>query len=254
LDGQKGMGMMMLILIGFAPAYFSINSSVSSEKMNTAIVSYANLSPMFVQSGLNETDYVIVKKLDKDFTKLDSIVKINGVTSTIATSSRFETRKIIMGINKNIDKLVKSETAPISKDSKGKLGKVKKDLDKYVGSVPNWVKLLISLALGLGTMIGWKRIVVTIGEKIGKQHLSYAQGASAELVAAATIQAATSLALPVSTTQVLSSGIAGSMVASKGIKNLQKKTIKSIAMAWLLTFPVTVVLSGLLYLIFKAIF
>jgi len=253
-DGQKGMGMMMLILIGFAPAYFSINSSVSSEKMNTAIVSYANLSPMFVQSGLNETDYVIVKKLDKDFTKLDSIVKINGVTSTIATSSRFETRKIIMGINKNIDKLVKSETALISKDSKGKLGKVKKDLDKYVGSVPNWVKLLISLALGLGTMIGWKRIVVTIGEKIGKQHLSYAQGASAELVAAATIQAATSLALPVSTTQVLSSGIAGSMVASKGIKNLQKKTIKSIAMAWLLTFPVTVVLSGLLYLIFKAIF
>lgn len=253
-DGQKGMGLIMLILIGFAPAYFSINSEISSEKMNNAIVSYTSLSPQFIQSGLNEADAGIVKKLDKDFAKLDSIVKINGITSVIPTTSRFEVRKIVMGINKNIDKLSKSETAPISKESKGKLSKIKAGLDKYVGEVPTWVKLLVSLALGLGTMIGWKRIVVTIGEKIGKQHLSYAQGASAELVAATTIQAATSLSLPVSTTQVLSSGIAGSMVASKGIKNLQKKTIKSIAIAWLLTFPVTVLLSGLLYLIFKAIF
>jgi phosphate/sulfate permease len=253
-DGQKGMGLIMLILIGFAPMYFAINGQITAERMNTAVVNYSNLSPVFVQSGLNDVDGGLVKKLDKDFHKLDSIIKIDGTTNPIATSSRFEVRKIVMGVNKNIDKLLKSETAPISKESKSKLSGVKKDLDRYVGSVPDWVKLLVSLALGLGTMIGWKRIVVTIGEKIGKQHLSYAQGASAELVAAATIQAATSLSLPVSTTQVLSSGIAGSMVASKGIKNLQKKTIKSIAIAWLLTFPVTVLLSGLLYLIFKAIF
>ncbi|MFN6357258.1 MAG: inorganic phosphate transporter, partial [Bacteroidota bacterium] len=112
---------------------------------------------------------------------------------------------------------------------------------------------LISLSLGLGTMIGWKRIVKTIGEKIGKQHLTYAQGASSELVAAGTIGLSTWLGLPVSTTQVLSSGIAGSMVASRGIKNLQKNTIKSIFIAWILTLPVTVIMAGGLFLLFRAI-
>ncbi len=252
-DGQKGMGLIMLILIGFAPAYFSINSEINSDHMKTAVVNYSVLSESFTKSGLNEADGGLVKKLDKDFAKLDSMIRLDGATAVMSIAHRFEARKIIMGINKNIDKLSKSETAPISKESRDKLSNTKSLLDEYVGRVPWWVKLLVSLALGLGTMIGWKRIVITIGEKIGKQHLSYAQGASAELVAAATIQAATSLSLPVSTTQVLSSGIAGSMVASKGIKNLQKKTIKSIAFAWLLTFPVTVLLSGLLYLIFKAI-
>jgi PiT family inorganic phosphate transporter len=103
-------------------------------------------------------------------------------------------------------------------------------------------------------MVGWKRIVRTIGEKIGKQHLTYAQGASAELVAASTIGISTALGLPVSTTHVLSSGIAGSMVASKGIKNLQPKTVKNIALAWLLTLPVTVSLSGGLYALFRWLF
>jgi PiT family inorganic phosphate transporter len=102
-------------------------------------------------------------------------------------------------------------------------------------------------------MIGWKRIVKTIGEKIGKQHLTYAQGASAEMVAAGTIGLSTWLGLPVSTTQVLSSGIAGSMVASKGIKNLQSGTIKTIFLAWILTLPVTVVVSGALYYLFITI-
>lgn len=253
-DGQKGMGLIMLILIGFAPAYFSINSDITTEKMHTAVVKYMELSPVFSQSGLNEADAGVVKKLDKDFAKLDSLIGIAGATAPMQVDSRFEARKIILGINKNIDKLVKSETAPISKESKSKLSKIKSGLDKYVGEVPFWVKLCVSLALGLGTMIGWKRIVITIGERIGKQHLSYAQGASAELVAASTIYAASQMSLPVSTTQVLSSGIAGSMVASKGIKNLQKKTIRSIAIAWLLTLPVTVVLACGLYLLFNAIF
>jgi PiT family inorganic phosphate transporter len=116
---------------------------------------------------------------------------------------------------------------------------------------PNWVIVMISISLGLGTMIGWKRIVKTIGEKIGKQHLTYAQGASSELVAATTISLSTWLGLPVSTTQVLSSGIAGSMVASKGVKNLQPATIKSIAIAWALTLPVSIIMSGGLFLLFR---
>ena len=113
--------------------------------------------------------------------------------------------------------------------------------------VPDWIILVISLCLGIGTMIGWKRIVVTIGEKIGKTHLTYAQGASAELCAAATISASSAFAAPVSTTHVLSSGIAGAMVAHGGVKNLQRKTIKNIAMAWILTLPVTITLGWVLF-------
>jgi phosphate/sulfate permease len=116
------------------------------------------------------------------------------------------------------------------------------------------VILLVSISLGLGTMIGWKRIVVTIGEKIGKTHLTYAQGASAEIVAASTIGISTMFGLPVSTTHVLSSGIAGSMVAGGGRQNLRMGTVKNILIAWLITLPVTVVLSGLLFFILRMIF
>jgi PiT family inorganic phosphate transporter len=106
---------------------------------------------------------------------------------------------------------------------------------------------MIALCLGLGTMIGWKRIAVTIGEKIGKRHMTYAEGATAELTAAATIGLSSGFGLPVSTTHVLSSGVAGAMTASKGVKNLQPDTIKSIAIAWILTLPVTMILAGGFY-------
>jgi PiT family inorganic phosphate transporter len=252
-DGQKGMGLVMLILIAFAPAYFSLNTEISTERMNTAIVSYQELAPTFSMALMNDVDAGLVKNLGKNFAQLDSIVHLSS-GNHIDISHRVATRKLILNINKDIDKLSKSETAPLSYEAHSRLGKIRSGLDRYVGDVPFWVKLLISLALGLGTMVGWKRIVITIGEKIGKQHLSYAQGASAELVAATTIQMATSLSLPVSTTQVLSSGIAGSMVASKGIKNLQKKTITTIAIAWLLTLPVTILLACGLFLLFGTIF
>ena len=118
---------------------------------------------------------------------------------------------------------------------------------------PSWVIIMISVSLGLGTMIGWKRIVKTIGEKIGKQHMSYAQGASAEIVASMGIGVASAYGVPVSTTHMLSSGIMGSMVAKKGLKNLQRKTITNIFLAWVLTLPVTMILSGALFLLFRAI-
>lgn len=123
-----------------------------------------------------------------------------------------------------------------------------------VAHPPMWVMWMVATSLGLGTMIGWKRIVVTIGEKIGKQHLTYAQGATAELVAAITIGLSTAFKLPVSTTHILSSGIAGSMVASKGVKNLQTNTLKTILSAWVLTLPVTIALSSGLFLLFRFIF
>jgi phosphate/sulfate permease len=123
-----------------------------------------------------------------------------------------------------------------------------------VANPPMWVMWMVATSLGLGTMIGWKRIVVTIGEKIGKQHLTYAQGATAELVAAITIGLSTAFKLPVSTTHILSSGIAGSMVASKGVKNLQTSTLKTILSAWLLTLPITIFCSAGLFLLFRFIF
>ena len=131
------------------------------------------------------------------------------------------------------------------------LDKELKTISKYTDYAPDWVIILIALSLGIGTMIGWKRIVVTIGEKIGKTHLSYAQGASAELVAASTIALSTFFHLPVSTTHVLSSGIAGTMFARGGKDNLQKSTITKIILAWVLTLPVCIAVSGGLFLLFR---
>jgi phosphate/sulfate permease len=124
----------------------------------------------------------------------------------------------------------------------------------YTDYAPIWIILMISATLGLGTMIGWKRIVTTVGEKIGKQPLSYAQGASANLIAATTISLSSVIGLPVSTTQILSSGVAGSMVATGGLKNLRKETIKNIFLTWILTIPVTMIISGLLFLLFRYLF
>ena len=118
--------------------------------------------------------------------------------------------------------------------------------------IPTWVKIAVAIALGLGTMVGWKRIVVTVGEKIGKSHLTYAQGASAELVAATTIAAADIYGLPVSTTHVLSSGVAGTMAASGS--GLQWSTVRNLLIAWVLTLPAAILLSGSLYWLFAKVF
>jgi phosphate/sulfate permease len=159
-------------------------------------------------------------------------------------------------ITKGADKLLKSpKFFQFQEKESNSFKKQKlKEQKKLIEFAPSWVIIMISISLGLGTMIGWKRIVKTVGEKIGKQHMSYAQGASAEIVASMGIGMASAYGLPVSTTHMLSSGIAGSMVAKKGLKNLQRKTITNILLAWVLTLPVTIILSGGLFLLFRAIF
>jgi len=127
----------------------------------------------------------------------------------------------------------------------------KGSLDKATRFIPTWVKIAVAFALGLGTMVGWKRIVVTVGEKIGKTHLTYAQGASAELVAMATIAMADNFGLPVSTTHVLSSGVAGTMAANRS--GLQMSTIRNLIAAWVVTLPVAMLLSGGLYFILSQV-
>jgi PiT family inorganic phosphate transporter len=148
--------------------------------------------------------------------------------------------------------LGKDTHATLDSDTRAKLKSLKQELDESTKFIPLWVKVSVAIALGLGTMVGWKRIVVTVGEKIGKTHLSYAQGASAELVAMATIGMADWFGLPVSTTHVLSSGVAGTMAANGS--GLQLTTLRNIAVAWVLTLPMAMLLAGGLYWVFSAVF
>ena len=173
--------------------------------------------------------------------------------SDIPKEERFLVRKDIMLMDRHFSDIGKKPEVKLSDQDKLSLKSELKNVRKVTDYAPGWVILMISISLGLGTTVGWKRIVKTVGEKIGKQHLTYAQGASAELVAASTIGMSTYFNLPVSTTHVLSSGIAGSMVASKGVKNLQGDTIRNILMAWFLTLPVVMIMAGSLFLLFRSL-
>ena len=173
------------------------------------------------------------------------------IANTGDIKSRLSIRKRINLLDKDMKKFLDEPNVIKDEAARKAIKHEIKTLTGYTQYVPFWSIMLISVALGLGTMIGWKRIVVTIGEKIGKRHMTYAEGATAEIIAAMTIGLSTYYGLPVSTTHVLSSGVAGSMVASKGVKNLQKGTITSIALAWVLTLPATIILSGAFYLLFR---
>ncbi len=181
---------------------------------------------------------------------------VSAAKATIASGSSrddqhvFAYRKQIQAVVKDVKALEQNSAVQIADADRKTLRAVPGELSKTTDFAPVWVIATISLSLGIGTMIGWKRIVMTIGEKIGKEHLNYAQGASAELVAASTIGVSTWLGLPVSTTHVLSSGIAGAMVASNGTKNLNPSTLKAIGLAWILTLPASIILGLGLFLIF----
>jgi len=250
-DGQKGVGLVMLILIAIVPAYFTLNTSKDIDQLKQETASIELILSKIDKADLSKTDsfeyakvYSLTDDLKNRVAPLNSFEELNK-------DEKFSIRKDILLLAKSSKKLYESKELNISSKNKDLLKKEISKLKEATDYAPFWVILMISVSLGLGTMVGWKRIVKTIGEKIGKQHLTYAQGASAELVAAGTISLSTYFGLPVSTTQVLSSGIAGSMVASKGVKNLQSKTIKTIAIAWVLTLPVCIAMAGGLYLLFR---
>jgi PiT family inorganic phosphate transporter len=251
-DGQKGVGLIMLILIALAPNYFAINTSANLPKIKNEVSVINNVLLKTTNYHLTKTDSLEVKKLQSIVFKVEKNLNHSSFDS-INLNEKLQLKADITLLNKEIDKLTKTRTIPIADSEKKDLKSAMVSIKSITEYAPNWVIFMISISLGLGTMIGWKRIVTTIGEKIGKQQLNYAQGASSELVAAATIGMATAFGLPVSTTQVLSSGIAGSMVASKGVKNLQAGTIKNIAIAWVLTLPVTILLAGFLFILFRTI-
>lgn len=244
-DGQKGVGLLMLILIAFLPAKFAVNHAISADKM---------------MSSLNKTEQVLIKVIPgnpdtkSDMMALDSA--INKAKTSLANNAQndsaktFAFRKQIQKVTKGIAAITSNKKVNLEQTDRATLSSASKDLTGVTDFAPIWVIATISISLGIGTMIGWKRIVVTIGEKIGNEHLNYAQGATAEIVAASTIGLSTGFGLPVSTTHVLSSGIAGAMVASKGTNNLNSGTLKNIALAWILTLPVAIALSFVLFLFF----
>jgi PiT family inorganic phosphate transporter len=244
-DGQKGVGLLMLILIAFLPAKFALDRNVSDDKILVSLNKVEQTLPR-----LSAAD-------DKSKTALSDLSgAVTAAKATIATGSSrddqhvFAFRKQVQAVVKDVKAVIANKSVTIPDADKALLTSVPAELTKTTDYAPVWVIATISLSLGIGTMIGWKRIVLTIGEKIGKEHLNYAQGASAEIVAASTIGLSTWFGLPVSTTHVLSSGIAGAMVASNGTKNLNPATLKAIAMAWILTLPVSILLSLGLFLVF----
>ncbi|MCS6824621.1 MAG: inorganic phosphate transporter [Cytophagaceae bacterium] len=255
-DGQKGVGLVMLILIGILPTYYALDDTKDPSDLKNHFEIVSQHLRKIDQTKLSYYDSLKVSNINSEVQKLASIFSSKENFEKIVDKDRFEVRKNILIISKETDKLLKDEDfISLTMEDKQTLLEEIKELRKHTDYAPDWVVLMISLSLGIGTMVGWKRIVVTIGEKIGKEHLTYSQGACAEMAAASTIAFSTFIMkLPVSTTQVLSSGIAGSMVANKGMTNLQPSTLKSIAIAWILTFPVCVVTSGTLFLFFRWLF
>lgn len=244
-DGQKGVGLLMVVLVAFMPLQFAINRMHSVDRYRDAARQIEQKLGA-VDAG-EYTDHMRALSVQAGRTAV-VLEQVDWNNKT----SMFEARKNIQALVKSIDADLKAKMIPhvVSADVHHAVHTLKSAYE----FAPLWTIVLISLCLGAGTMIGWKRIVVTIGEKIGKSHLSYAQGASAEICAAATIGVSTSFGLPVSTTHVLSSGVAGTMVASGGIQNLQKRTIQNIALAWILTLPVSFLIAAILFYFLRILF
>lgn len=269
-DGQKGMGLIMLILVGTVPTAYALNHTVSTAQVQTfAVVSTATAGTIgsyvapgaVIQDAGRELEQFVANKTYEPGVMLalqQMVVTIRneatsyGSLGSIPPNMQANVRNEMYLTSETLRLMPKTKGAPRFSDADAKvIGNYKNFLDKSTKFIPTWVKVAVALALGLGTMVGWKRVVVTVGEKIGETHLTYAQGASAELVAMCAILAADGYGLPVSTTHVLSSGIAGTMAANRS--GLQISTIRYIAMAWFFTIPAAALLSGCLFWLFHLV-
>jgi PiT family inorganic phosphate transporter len=269
-DGQKGMGLIMLILIGVAPTAYALNRAVpeshtpifvaSAEAAAKVVTAHASGYDTTGDPRVAVTAYVhahdfadgTYPALAKLITSVGDEVQKFGALDKTPHNQVQNVRNDMYLTSEAIRVLEKDKESELKPEEKATLATFKKELDTATKFIPIWVKICVAIALGLGTMIGWKRIVITVGEKIGKTHLTYGQGAAAELIAAATIGAADGFGLPVSTTHVLSSGVAGTMAANGS--GMQWSTLRNIALAWVLTLPAAMLLAGLLYALFRHLF
>jgi PiT family inorganic phosphate transporter len=267
-DGQKGMGLIMLILIGTVPTAYALNHAVSPEHVRDFVsVSHETVTVLdrHLASGVVIGDpheelvaYVATRSFNPN-TVLALRQLVNDIANELNIYKELQSvpadhvrnfRNDLYLISESLRLIQKNHSLPLNASELDVLRRYREHVDAATKFIPGWVKVAVALALGLGTMIGWKRIVVTVGEKIGKDHLTYAQGAAAEITAMVTIGAADHLGLPVSTTHVLSSGIAGTMVANRS--GIQWGTARNLALAWVLTLPVSIALSGFLFWVFES--
>jgi PiT family inorganic phosphate transporter len=272
-DGQKGMGLIMLILIGVAPTAYALNRAMpesatpaflqtmdaaqtvfrahagNSTPPGEAAAARATVGDALKTKALNKPEvYAALATLTGDIgQQVKNYHNIRDVPAAATSNVRND-----MYLASDAVRVMGAGPEGFSAADMTTLKSMRSALDSGTKFIPIWVKVSVALALGLGTMVGWKRIVVTVGEKIGKTHLTYAQGASAEIVAMATIGLADVYGLPVSTTHVLSSGVAGTMAGNGS--GLQWGTIKNMALAWVMTLPAAMIIAGSLYVIFRQIF
>jgi PiT family inorganic phosphate transporter len=269
-DGQKGMGLIMLILIGTVPTTYALNRAVTPAQtqdflavsQQTVQVLNKHVDPSAVVADPRDDLTAYIRT--KDF-NANTMLALRSVVSDIGNETGLykalkdvppdKTRNFrndMYMVSEAIRLVQKSGKPVFTADEQTILANYKKHIDLATKFIPLWVKVAVAMALGMGTMIGWKRIVVTVGEKIGKDHLTYGQGAAAEITAMATIGMADYMGLPVSTTHVLSSGIAGTMAANH--TGLQWGTVRNIALAWVLTLPAAMLLSGFLFWALRNVF
>lgn len=275
-DGQKGMGLIMLILVGTVPLTYALNHAVPDShtpqfvamaQVTQAQLSGGQLSAASQSAAISPesarkvmSDYLRTKTATPEVVpalaalsgNIGQQVKEYGALSKVPATSVANVRNDMYLASEAIRLIEKTGAPALPEESQKQLHAFKGELDQATKFIPLWVKVVVAIALGLGTMVGWKRIVVTVGEKIGKTHLTYAQGASAELVAMATIGAADMYGMPVSTTHVLSSGVAGTMAANRS--GLQMSTLRNLLLAWVLTLPAAMLLSGSLYWLLSHVF
>jgi PiT family inorganic phosphate transporter len=265
-DGQKGMGLIMLILIGTVPTAYALNHAVGysqvqdfvavSEQAAKVMNGYVDPNATMDDPRADLTEYLQTKKETPTtvlaerqmIIEIEHEVAFYKTLKGVPANQQSNVRNDMYISSEALRLFAKSKKPAFTAEEAAVMANYKKKLDLATKFIPIWVKVAVAIALGLGTMVGWKRIVVTVGEKIGKTHLTYAQGASAELVAMCTILAADMYGLPVSTTHVLSSGVAGTMMANKS--GLQWSTIRNIAAAWVFTLPVAALMSAGLFWIF----
>jgi PiT family inorganic phosphate transporter len=264
-DGQKGMGLIMLILIGILPGIYAINPATSADQITKMVATSHSVQSIldekagttqlagpeseaalsdFLKSGAKVNDETFAA-LSHENRNISTIVASAPTPSKLTDDERRNLRTKVYLVGSSLAKMTKGGKIFTDTAQTALVKDYTKQLNAMTQYIPVWVKFAVALCLGIGTMIGWKRIVVTIGEKVGKAHLTYAQGASAEIVTWATIQSADVLGLPVSTTHILTSGVAGTMAANHS--GLQTATLRNIALAWVLTVPVTVLLGAGLF-------
>lgn len=260
-DGQKGIGLIMLVLIGLTPAQFVLNLDSSTYEIERTRDAAVHLQTLYREnkthlSGLMDMDKVQTEISPGEFkcNARDAMPVINTLLTTLKGTTQYanlsldarrDVRRLLLCIDDTAKKASKIDG--LSSKDKQDLGNLRKDLTATTEYAPFWVIIAVALALGLGTMMGWKRIVFTVGEKIGKTGMTYSQGMAAQITAATAIGVASVTGMPVSTTHVLSSAVAGTMVANRS--GLQFSTVRTILLAWVFTLPATILLSGGLFYI-----